>query len=83
MDKLYGGKQGKFFLSIIEESIPFRLQDHGGKFHCQFSDLLQVAYFDTAIHHDPLRVAWLLPIPCRNEDQGMRRLGLTGCHMRF
>ena len=42
-------------------------------FHRQFPDLPQVACFDTAFHHDLPRVAQLLPIPRRNEAQGVRR----------
>jgi acetate kinase len=36
-------------------------------FHRRFSDLPQVACFDTAFHHDLPRVARLLPIPRRYE----------------
>jgi acetate kinase len=40
-------------------------------FHRRFPDLLQVACFDTAFHHDLPRVAQLLPIPRRYEAQGV------------
>jgi acetate kinase len=39
-------------------------------FHRRFSDVPQVACFDTAFHHDLPRVARLLPIPRRYEAQG-------------
>ena len=47
-------------------------------FHRRFSDLPQVACFDTAFHHDLPRVARLLPIPRRYEAQGVRRYGFHG-----
>ncbi len=46
--------------------------------HRRFSDLPQVACFDTAFHHDLPRVARLLPIPRRYEAQGVRRYGFHG-----
>ena len=47
-------------------------------FHQRYPDLLQVACFDTAFHHDLPRVARLLPIPRRYEAQGVRRYGFHG-----
>ena len=47
-------------------------------FHRRFSDLVQVACFDTAFHHDMPRVAQLLPIPRRYESKGVRRYGFHG-----
>lgn len=44
----------------------------------RFPDLSQVACFDTAFHHDLPRVARLLPIPRRYEEQGVRRFGFHG-----
>ena len=47
-------------------------------FHRRFSELVQVACFDTAFHHDMPRVAQLLPIPRRYESMGVRRYGFHG-----
>jgi acetate kinase len=52
-------------------------------FHRRFPDLLQVACFDTAFHHDLPRVARLLPIPRRFEAQGVRRYGFHGLSYAF
>jgi acetate kinase len=52
-------------------------------FHRRFSDLPQVACFDTAFHHDLPRVAQLLPIPRRYEAQGVRRYGFHGLSYAF
>ncbi len=52
-------------------------------FHRRFPDLLQVACFDTAFHHDLPRVAQLLPIPRRFEAQGVRRYGFHGLSYAF
>ena len=52
-------------------------------FHRRFSDLLQVACFDTAFHHDLPRVAKMLPIPRRYEAQGIRRYGFHGLSYAF
>jgi acetate kinase len=41
-------------------------------------DLLQVACFDTAFHHDLPRVAQIVPIPRRFESAGVRRYGFHG-----
>jgi acetate kinase len=49
----------------------------------RFPDLLQVACFDTAFHHDLPRVARLLPIPRRYEAQGVRRYGFHGLSYEF
>ncbi len=47
-------------------------------FHRRFPDLVQVACFDTAFHHDLPRVAQQLPIPRRFESLGVRRYGFHG-----
>src|SRR5258707_8347843 len=47
-------------------------------FQRRFPDLVQVACFDTAFHHDLPRVAQLLPIPRRFEARGVRRYGFHG-----
>src|SRR5512143_420264 len=52
-------------------------------FHRRFPDLVQVACFDTAFHHDLPRVAQLLPIPRRFEAQGVRRYGFHGLSYAF
>jgi acetate kinase len=52
-------------------------------FQRRFPDLLQVACFDTAFHHDLPRVAQLLPIPRRYEGQGVRRYGFHGLSYAF
>jgi acetate kinase len=54
-----------------------------GAFHRRFPDLVQVACFDTAFHHDLPRVAQLLPIPRRYEAQGVRRYGFHGLSYAF
>ena len=51
-------------------------------FH-RFPDLVQVACFDTAFHHDLPRVAQLLPVPRRYEAQGVRRYGFHGLSYAF
>jgi acetate kinase len=52
-------------------------------FHRRFPDLVQVACFDTAFHHDLPHVAQLLPIPRRYEAQGVRRYGFHGLSYAF
>ncbi len=52
-------------------------------FHHRFPDLLQVACFDTAFHHDLPRVAQQLPIPRRFEALGVRRYGFHGLSYAF
>jgi acetate kinase len=52
-------------------------------FHRRFPDLVQVACFDTAFHHDLPRVAQVLPIPRRYEAQGVRRYGFHGLSYAF
>ena len=47
-------------------------------FHRRFPDLMQVACFDTAFHHNMPCVARLLPIPRRYEAKGVRRYGFHG-----
>ena len=54
-----------------------------GAFHRRFPDLHQVACFDTAFHHNLPRVARLLPIPRRYEEQGVRRYGFHGLSYAF
>ncbi|WP_299459784.1 acetate/propionate family kinase [uncultured Gimesia sp.] len=49
----------------------------------RFSDLPQVACFDTAFHHELPRVARVLPIPRRYEAQGVRRYGFHGLSYAF
>jgi acetate kinase len=44
----------------------------------RYPDLMQIACFDTAFHHDMPRVARQLPIPRRYEAQGVRRYGFHG-----
>jgi len=52
-------------------------------FHRRFPDLVQVACFDTAFHHNLPRVAQMLPIPRRYEAQGVRRYGFHGLSYAF
>jgi len=52
-------------------------------FHRRFPALPQVACFDTAFHHELPRVARLLPIPRRYEEQGVRRYGFHGLSYAF
>lgn len=47
-------------------------------FHHRFPHMPQVACFDTAFHHDLPRVARILPIPRRYQQQGIRRYGFHG-----
>jgi len=49
----------------------------------RYSDLPQIACFDTAFHHDLPRVAQLLPIPRRFEAEGVRRYGFHGLSYAF
>jgi acetate kinase len=51
--------------------------------HRRFPDLPQIACFDTAFHHDLPRVAKMLPIPRRYEEQGVRRYGFHGLSYSF
>ena len=53
------------------------------EFSRRFPDLVQVACFDTAFHHDLPRVAQLLPIPRRYEARGVRRYGFHGLSYAF
>jgi acetate kinase len=52
-------------------------------FHRRFPDLVQVACFDTAFHHNLPRVAQLLPVPRRFEALGVRRYGFHGLSYAF
>jgi acetate kinase len=52
-------------------------------FHGRFSNIPQVACFDTAFHHDLPRVARVLPIPRRYEALGLRRYGFHGLSYTF
>src|SRR5512135_823214 len=52
-------------------------------FHRRFPDLVQVACFDTAFHHDLPRVAQVLPIPRRYQAHGVRRYGFHGLSYAF
>jgi acetate kinase len=65
-----------------EEHLPEEIQLTDA-FHRRFPDLLQVACFDTAFHHDMPRVARLLPIPRRYEALGVRRYGFHGLSYAF
>jgi acetate kinase len=49
----------------------------------RFPDIVQVACFDTAFHHDMPRVAQLLPIPRKYEAHGIRRYGFHGLSYEF
>ena len=49
----------------------------------RFSDVKQIACFDTGFHHDLPREARLLPIPRRYEAQGIRRYGFHGLSYEF
>jgi acetate kinase len=48
------------------------------EFQRRFPNLVQVACFDTAFHHNLPRVAQILPIPRRFEARGVRRYGFHG-----
>jgi acetate kinase len=52
-------------------------------FHRRFPDLIQIACFDTAFHHDMPRVARILPIPRRYEAKGIQRYGFHGLSYSF
>jgi acetate kinase len=52
-------------------------------FQQRYPELPQLACFDTAFHHDLPRVARLLPIPRRYEEQGVRRYGFHGLSYAF
>src|SRR5512146_614856 len=52
-------------------------------FHRRFPDLLQIACFDTAFHHDLPRVAQQVPLPRRYEAHGVRRYGFHGLSYAF
>jgi acetate kinase len=52
-------------------------------FYRRFPDLVQVACFDTAFHHDLPHVAQMLPIPRRYEGLGVRRYGFHGLSYAF
>ena len=49
----------------------------------RFPDLPQVACFDTAFHHGLPRIAQIIPIPRRYEEQGVRRYGFHGLSYQF
>ena len=52
-------------------------------FHKRFPKLRQVAFFDTAFHHELPRVAQLLPIPRCYARHGVRRYGFHGLSYSF
>jgi acetate kinase len=52
-------------------------------FHRRFPEVLQIACFDTAFHHDMPRVARLLPIPRRFDRKGVQRYGFHGLSYSF
>lgn len=70
------------FSSFDPEHMPEEIQLIEA-FHHRFPNLLQVACFDTAFHHDLPRVAKMLPIPRRYEMQGVRRYGFHGLSYEF
>jgi acetate kinase len=49
----------------------------------RFPDVMQLACFDTAFHHDLPRLARMLPIPRRYEAAGVRRYGFHGLSYEF
>ena len=51
-------------------------------FQRRFPELIQVACFDTAFHHDLPRVARLLPFPAVTRHTACDDTGFTGCFMR-
>ncbi len=53
------------------------------RFRTRLPDVPQVACFDTAFHRDMPRVAQLLPIPRRFDEQGIRRFGFHGLSYTF
>jgi len=52
-------------------------------FRQRFPKLAQIACFDTTFHHDLPRVAQLIAIPRRYEEQGIRRYGFHGLSYSF
>ncbi len=52
-------------------------------FRRRLPDLLQVACFDTAFHHDMPRVAQIVPIPRRYAAEGVRRYGFHGLSYEY
>ena len=52
-------------------------------FHKRYSNVRQVACFDTAFHHDMPRMARLLAIPRRYDKMGVRRYGFHGLSYAF
>lgn len=52
-------------------------------FRRRFPDLLQIACFDTAFHHNMPRVAQIIAIPRRYEAKGIRRYGFHGLSYAF
>jgi acetate kinase len=52
-------------------------------FQKRFPNLVQVACFDTAFHHNMPRVARLLPIPRRYDARGVRRYGFHGLSCEY
>ena len=53
------------------------------QFRSRLPDIRQVACFDTAFHRDMPRVAQLLPLPRRFDEQGIRRFGFHGLSYAF
>jgi acetate kinase len=49
----------------------------------RFPTLTQVACFDTVFHHHLPRVAQILPLPRRFEQQGLRRYGFHGLSLAY
>lgn len=52
-------------------------------FRRRFPDLLQIACFDTAFHHNMPRAAQIIAIPRRYEAKGIRRYGFHGLSYAF
>ena len=49
----------------------------------QFPSIPQIAFFDTAFHHNIPQVARMLPIPRRYESKGVRRYGFHGLSYEY
>ena len=68
--------------SFDPEHLPEEILLTEAFFH-RFPNLVQVACFDTAFHHDLPRVAQQFPIPRRYEALGVRRYGFHGLSYAF
>jgi acetate kinase len=71
-------------LEVLRELTPLDPEHLPGEillaeiFHQHFSNIPQVACFDTAFHREMPRVAKLLPIPRRYQAKGIQRYGFHG-----